>query len=391
MSRPRRETVRDVRRNNRSVILSTLYFAREAGRFELARLTGLSPATVGTVVAGLMAEGVVIEAGLKDSDGGRPQTLLAINAAHGHLAGVDVGETCVRVELFDLALRGLARTEVPSRPGGDDPEEVARHIAHGLDGLLEKTGLTGDRLMGVGVGVPGMVSRQPAGLVHAPTIGWTSVPLGAMLAGPGMPPFVVDNGAKMLGLAESWFGAGRGAEDLIMALVGTGIGASIISNGVTYRGSMGGAGEWGHTKVVRNGRPCRCGGRGCLEAYAGPQAILREAGRQMDGVGEEGAFAALLSDPAARPLLEEAVRHLGRGIGNLINLFNPERVLLGGWAGVLLGTEFLPQLRAAAAEIALPYHFAHASIERGQLGPEAIALGAAALILDDFLTGGTRS
>ncbi|MEU7894002.1 ROK family protein [Nonomuraea sp. NPDC049152] len=391
MSRPRRETVRDVRRNNRSVILSTLFFAREASRFELARLTGLSPATVGNVVADLMGEGVVVEAGLKDSDGGRPQILLAINVAHGHLAGVDVGESRVRVELFDLGLRGLAKTEVPLRPGGEDPEEVARHIVHALDGLLELTGLEPGGLMGVGVGVPGTVSRQPASLVHAPTIGWKAVPLGAMLAGPRTPPFVIDNGAKMLGLAESWFGAGRGAEDLIMALVGTGIGASIISDGVTYRGSMGGAGEWGHTKVVRNGLACRCGGRGCLEAYAGPQAILRAAGRSVEGADERSAFAALLFDPAARPVLEEAVRHLGRGIGNLINLFNPERVLLGGWAGLLLGMEFLPQLREAAGEIALPYHFAHASIERGRLGAEAVSLGAAALVLDDFLSGGTRS
>ncbi|MFF3439088.1 ROK family protein [Streptosporangium sp. NPDC002721] len=385
MSRPQRGTLRDVRKGNRSVVLWTLYFAGELSRHDLAQLTGLSAATVSNVIGDLITDGIVVETGSVDSDGGRPRIMLRVDPSYGYVVGVGVGETRVRVELYDLAMGERARKEFALDPSHHEPAVVARHILDGLQAVLSDAGATESEVLGMGLGVPGVAEQGSDLLIHARAFGWDGVPLGALIREGTSLPVFADNGVKTTGQAELWFGAGKGAQHLVMTFIGTGAGASIINGGVTYRGTASGAGEWGHTKIVLDGRPCRCGGQGCLEAYIGAEAILAGAGRDLGGDDEERVFAELLADPLARPALDEAVRCLGAGLANLINLFNPERVILGGWAGSLLGRRFLPEIRAAAARYALPLPFSQASIELGRLGAEAVALGAATLVVEDFL------
>src|SRR5262249_35232903 len=130
-------------------------------------------------------------------------------------------------------------------------------------------------LLGAGVGVSGIVEQGPSGaIVHAQTLGWDAVPLEALLREGTDLPLHIDNGAKTLGQAEMWFGAGRGSRPAVCALVGSGVGAAVVTNGATYRGASTSAGEWGHTTLVYDGRPCRCGSRGCLEAYVGAEGVL---------------------------------------------------------------------------------------------------------------------
>ncbi|GAA3465706.1 ROK family protein [Nonomuraea roseola] len=390
MSGPERRTVRDLRRGNRAILLRALYFGGPASRQELTGATGLSAATVSNVTAGLLAEGAIVEAGLVESDGGRPRVLLRVNPEHGHAIGVDVGETHVRVELFDLAMTERAKADYALRPARHEAGLVARHILAGIDVVLAEAGVGRERMLGVGIGVPGIVEHGPAAVIHAQTFGWESVPLGTLLrAGTSLPLFV-DNGAKTMGQAELWFGAGRGARHAIVALVGSGVGANIVTDGVTYRGVTGSAGEWGHTTVVVNGRRCRCGALGCLEAYVGAEGVLgryAEAGGVITTDDEQVALAALLEDgsAAARQVVEETVAYLGAGLGNLVNLFNPERIVVGGWAGLLLGRRHLPALREAAGRHALAQPYRQTTIELGELGPDAVALGAATLVIESFL------
>ncbi|WP_329091583.1 MULTISPECIES: ROK family transcriptional regulator [unclassified Streptosporangium] len=385
MSRPQRGTLRDVRKGNRSVVLWTLYFAGELSRHDLAQLTGLSAATVSNVIGDLIADGIVVETGSVDSDGGRPRIMLKVDPSYGYVVGVGVGETRVRVELYDLAMEERARKEFALDPSHHEPAVVARHILDGLEAVLSDAGATESEVLGMGLGVPGVAEQGADLLIHARAFGWDGVPLGALIREGTSLPIFADNGVKTTGQAELWFGAGKGAQHLVMTFIGTGAGASIINSGVTYRGTASGAGEWGHTKIALDGRPCRCGSRGCLEAYIGAEAILAGAGRDLGGDDEESVFAELLTDPLARPALDEAIHCLGAGLANLINLFNPERVILGGWAGSLLARRFLPEIRAAAARYSLPLPFSQASIELGRLGAEAVALGAATLVVEDFL------
>ncbi|WP_431775286.1 ROK family protein [Streptomyces cucumeris] len=414
-----RRTVRDLRRGNRSTLLRTLYFQGPVSRQELGELTGLSAGSVSSVVAELFADGLAEDAGSVGSDGGRPRTLLRVAPGSGHLIGADIGETHVRVALFDLALSELARWEHPLGPGRPEAGAVVEHILTGVDLVLAKGDVAADAVIGVGVGVPGIIERDPEAVVHGQTFGWDAVPLERLLRAGTPLPLFIDNGATAQGQAEMWFGAGRDADTAVIALIGSGVGASIVTGGSPYRGATSSAGEWGHTVVQVGGRTCRCGAVGCLEAYIGARAVLDRyrtrhgggiapGGGSLDGcepaesgpvsaAGQQDAFAALLraaadgADPRAREVVEEAAAYLGAGIADLVNLFNPERIILGGWAGLLLARHALPVVREATARYALRRPLARTEITAAALGPDAVALGAATLPLARFLGAGGRT
>jgi predicted NBD/HSP70 family sugar kinase len=263
-------------------------------------------------------------------------------------------------------------------------------------------------VVGVGIGLPGTVEQGAADQgaadqgdgvrVHAQTIGWDAVPLGRLLRESGISlPLFFDNGAKTLGQAEMWFGAGKGAGHAVIVLIGSGVGAAVIADGSTYRGATSSAGEWGHTVISYGGRPCRCGSRGCLEAYVGAEGILdryRQArgGRATAGADEQSSLEALIASSAksktAAKVLQDTAGYLGAGIANLINLFNPERIVLGGWAGLALGGTLLPDIRESAAAHALRHTYAQTTIELCELGPDAVAFGAATLPVAAMLAKG---
>jgi predicted NBD/HSP70 family sugar kinase len=411
MADHRGRNVRDVRRSNRSMLLRHLYFHPASSRLDLSRATGLSAASVSSVVAELIEARVVVESGSLESEGGRPRTLLDVAAARFQVIGVDVGETRIRVERFDLSLAELARAEIPMTPGHCGPQDVVAGVAAGLAAVGAPAADSGVRLLGIGIGVPGIVEGRPESVVHCQTIGWDAVPLEALLREVTDLPLFIDNGANTLGRAEMWFGAGRGASDTLFLLIGSGIGASVMLDGVAYLGSSTGAGEWGHITAEIGGRRCRCGARGCLEAYIGAESIIARfteetAGDAVpDGTGADDEEAALLRilavaqrDPAspeslaAHAVLDETALHLGVSIGNLVNLFNPERIIIGGWAGLLLARQLLPRVLTVARAHALRYPFSKAAIEVGQLGPDAVAQGAATLPVAWFLhTAGETS
>jgi predicted NBD/HSP70 family sugar kinase len=390
----RRGTVADLRRENRSAILWSLYLSPPRSRHELGVATGLSAASVTNVIRDLIDEGIVIETGLAGSDGGRPRTMLAMNPEYGYVIGVDIGETRTRVELFDLTMTVRARAEYPLDQAAEhDVDVVVGQIAAGLAAVLDGSGVDAAAILGVGVGVPGIIERGSEVLVHGQTYGWDAVPLERRLRAHTDLPLRFENGAKTMGQAELWFGSGRGARNAVVVLIGSGVGASLISGGTTYQGATSSAAEFGHIPVVVDGRKCRCGSAGCLEAYAGATAILERYGRPLAASDQEVALAAVIAaartSPEAAALLAETARYLGAGLGTLINLFNPERVILGGWAGLLLGSRLLPEIRESARQHSLRHLFAASSVGLGELGPGAVALGAATLPTEAFLNNGS--
>ena len=390
----RRGTVRDLRRENRAAVLWSLYFSRPGSRQDLSAATGLSPASVTNVVRELLEDGIAAEVGSEDSDGGRPRVLLDINPDYGYVIGVDIGETRIRMELFDLTMTERAKAEYPLNPAEHEVDVVVGDIAAGLNAVLAEGGVDPAAVLGVGIGVPGIVEQGPEVLVHAQTYRWDAVPLERLLRAHTDLPLRFENCAETMGQAELWFGAGRCVRNAAVVLIGTGVGASLISGGSPYQGPTSSAAEWGHTTIVVGGRRCRCGSAGCLEAYVGAEAILDRCGSPaaLSADDEESMLAALVADssPTTDAVLAETAEYLGVGIGNLINLFNPERVILGGWAGLLLGGRLLPAIRESAQRHSLRHPFAAASIELGELGPEAVAFGAATLPMEDFLNGASR-
>ncbi|MFI7599497.1 ROK family protein [Actinoplanes sp. NPDC049681] len=393
----RRTTVRDVRRANRASLLTDLFHGGRQSRQELGDTTALSQASVSNLIGEMIEEGLVEEAGLVGSDGGRPRALLRVAPGFGYVAGADVGESRVTVELYDLAMSRLGFAQIPiatGAAGGPDPESAAEKLLEGLDAVVAEAGIEKSEVLGFGVGVAGVVDQSgEAPVVHSQTTGWDGVPLGRMLRDGTDVPIFVENGAKTVGQAEMWFGAGRGARHAVIVMVGTGVGAAVVMDGRSYRGAHSNAGEWGHTTLVYGGDVCRCGARGCLEAYIGSDKVIA---RLAEVTGQEPDPKLLNRVLAAQGELEEGVAevirqtvgYLGAGIAGLVNLFSPERIVLGGPAGLALGERFLPDIRDAAARNALRHPYSRTRIDLCQLGPDAVAMGAATLPIARLLADG---
>ena len=390
-------TVMDIRRINRSTVLRRIYLDRSVSRQDLSQLTGLSAATVTNVVTELLQDGMVIEAGVEESQGGRPRSILMINPTYGYFLGVEIGETHTRIELFDLTLHNLGAAACSLALDESEPEQVVERIHTEITVLLDAAGVSIENVIGVGIGVGGVVELTDPVSVSLPSWGWRNVLLGDLLQKRLGMPIYLDNAAKAMAQAESLFGAGRGIEHLAVLLIGTGIGAGIINHGSLYRGAINSAGEWGHTCLELDGRLCRCGSHGCLEAYAGVPGIierLREVephSQLLQSNDQQLSLVAIVDaarqgEPAATRLLKDTAHYLGAGIANLINLFNPQLILFGGWAGLQIGEFILPEVHHFVERYALKQPLSSTRIDLCQLGQDAVPMGAATLGLEHFLT-----
>ena len=395
---PHITSTKELRKLNQHRILRAIYFNEPVSRQDLREYTDLSTATITNLTAKLIAEGIVVEAGTVESQGGRPRVLLTINKEYGYFIGVDLGETHIRFELFDIKMELKQSITYWLDEECIQPEEVIEKIVAGYQVLLADSGLPEDKIIGIGIGVPGVVERDGGISVVAPNWGWHNVSLLSQLKEKIAPLTILDNGAKAMSLAEMWFGTGKGYDNLIALLIGTGVGTGIIWNGLLLRGLTNSAGEWGHTTLALDGRPCRCGGKGCLETYIGANGIaqtLRESVPDSPILNSENqlrllqniAMAVEQGEESARWVIRETTRFLGAGIANLINLYNPRLIVLGGWVSDLLAPYFLEQLPEFVAQYALQRPLAATEILASQLGENAIAMGSACLVLEDFLNG----
>ncbi|MBQ0987007.1 ROK family transcriptional regulator [Streptomyces sp. F63] len=398
-----RRTSRDIRTANRYGVLRQIIAHSPVSRQELAAATGLSLATVANLVGELLALGLLTEVGFEESAGGRPRGLVAVNTSGGALVGVDVAETYVHVELFDPALNVLARADEELRPGENGPRQVAGHIVAAVESVTGQggrgsgTGGGDRRILGVGVSVPGQVDREGGVSVYAPNWDWHEVPLLSLLAGRLPHPLHLDNPLRACTVAELWFGAARDRGDAVVVNLGTGVGAGLALGGSLHRGVTNSAGEWGHTTLVLDGRPCHCGNRGCVEAYVGAPAIMRrlrelDPGSPLLHPGDQTATIAALAraagegDPVAVAAVRETARFLGAGIADLVNLLNPEVIVLSSWVAALLGEHLLGEVRDVVARHALARPLAGTEIVLSPVPTNPVSLGAATFALEGFLT-----
>lgn len=391
-----RQTTRDIRRSNRLTVLQRIYTSPSITRQEIMAASDLSLASVGNMVTDLLNLGIVVEAGYLDSGGGRPRALLEINAAKGAFVGVDVAETYIHFELFDLGLAHQATVEHSLHPEENQPDQIVDQIVRGVEELFQVSGVTREKVLGVGISVPGLVERSGGVSVFAPNWAWHDIPLAALLRRHIELPLFLDNPLKASAVAELWFGVGQKAQHVVILNLGTGVGAGVIANGEVYRGAANGAGEWGHTTIVLDGRPCRCGNAGCLEAYIGAPGIIQTLGEYApdspllhphDQTATLAALAAAAArqDPVATKVIHATARYLGAGVVNIINLLNPEVVVLGSWVGMQLGPYLLPEISALVSQNALSHLLGDTPLQLCQLPHNPVSLGTATLALEGFL------
>ncbi|HEY0697519.1 MAG TPA: ROK family protein [Micromonospora sp.] len=376
-------------------MLRRVVLVGETTRAALAGECGLSQATVTNVVGDLIRDGLVEEHGSLPSSGGRPIARLRPVRAGAYVIGADVGEHGVTAELFDLSLRRVDRVFRRLATRVTSPDRIAAALGQAVAEVRAANPGPDQALVGIGLGLPGIVDTADEGTttVYAQSLGWEATGLDELFA-PTDVPILADNGAKTLAMAETWFGAANGRSHSIVVLVGRGLGIGVITGGRLLRGSSSSAGEWGHTKVSIGGPTCQCGARGCLEAYVGGDAVVRrwrEAGAEVSGPDEE-AFTRLIDaadagDAVASRVLGETLEILGLGLANLVNLFNPEQLVVGGWAGLRLVERRQTELHRQVSRFALHRPADQVVLEPSKLGDDAVALGAALLPLERFIDG----
>jgi glucokinase len=302
---------------------------------------------------------------------------------HGFILGVDIGGTKTELALIDESGAVVRRDRSSTEPRRG-AERVVRDVASTVRRLIGDLRTLG----GVGVSVAGQV--QPDGVVAgAPNLGWSGVPLGAMMADALGAPTTVVNDVRAATWAEWRHGAGRGFADLVVLYVGTGVGGGIVSGGRVLHGTHGTAGELGHTTLVAGGRRCHCRNLGCLEAYVSGWAIAERAceaglGAPRAVTAEDVAALRDAGDTRAIALVRQTGELLGEALVSFINGFGPQRVILGG--GVIEGfPELVDLAREVAMARALPAALAEVTIVRAALVSDAPVLGAAELARDAVL------
>lgn len=383
-----------IRQINQMAVLKLLQSQGPISRSAITRASGLSPSTVSSVVADLIKAGLVREIGEGQSHGGRRAVLLEIHKTGGLIIGVDLGGTKIAAGLVDLTAEIRHRICVPTPT---NPDEILRRVLEVIAELAASPLAKEHGVRGVGIASPGLVSDDGV-VVKAGNLNWSNVPLRERVTAAFGLPTVIENDTNAAALAEMYYGAAIGAENLVYISVGTGVGAGIITNGLLHRGARGGAGEIGHMRMERDGLPCSCGRRGCLETLAGGRAIARRAAellpqfpdselaeiqRATGHLTAKDVAEAADHDPLAAKVMSDAATYLGWAIGNLVNTFNPEVVVLGG--GVICsGSFFVDQVEREARAVTLLSHEKELKLLASPLGETSGIIGAASLVVQNL-------
>src|SRR5579872_6490984 len=337
--------IRDI---NKSRVLSLIHSVGPISRSDIAKLADLQPPTVTQIVTEFIAAGLVREEGVAMSGAvGRRPILLTMNEQSAFSVGVKVASTHLTTALADLSGRLVRFSKAPLR--AKSSETVLAKIAEQVDEILAHANVEADRVLGVGVGMPGLVDYATGICRVSSLMGWDGVNVRDELEQLLDMQVYVDNDVNMLTAAEIAFGAGREIRDFLTVTVGAGIGCGIVLRREIYRGAYGGSGELGHTKIGTPYRCGNCGAVGCLETVASEIGI-RQRASELLGVEDvsigEVVTRAREGDEALQALLRNGGAAFGRAVGNLVNLFNPQGVVVTG-EGTRMGELFLEPMREA--------------------------------------------
>jgi glucokinase-like ROK family protein len=378
-----------IRAINRSAVLNTIKNFGPISRTDIARRTGLSAATITGITTDLIEDSLVFEKEQGDSSGGRRPILLALNPDGGFVVGLKVTEEHVTGALTNLETTVIEKQTIPISDKSLD--RVISSIVDVVRKLEDQASIKQQNLFGVGIGLAGIVDADRGVLRDSPIFGWHEVPLVDLLQSRLKVPVFIDNDVNTFTLTEQWFGKGQGVDNYLTVTVGRGIGMGIVVNGQLYQGVKGGAGEFGHTVIDPDGPICDCGKQGCLETYASDPALVRAAQRsfengeinkvvesieELQALAEEG-------NVGAQSIYAAAGEKLGRGIANLINIFNPELIIIGG-EGVRAGDLIFEHMRSSIAKNVMPGLAKDTEIKIELWKDDAWARGAAGLVLREL-------
>lgn len=339
-----RELIRAINRFN---ILNTVRNAKLISRVDIARSTGLSQASVTGITADLLKEQLILEKSAGESEGGRRPVLLSLNPQGAIVVGVKLSIRQISIVIIDFEATIIGSYSMPLEKTNFTPAEMSELIVRAVQSCLWQENYAKDQISGIGIGLPGWVDSFSGLVRYMPNYQWEDANLRDLIQDQlGLPTFI-ENDANTQAVAEQWFGAGKGIENFIVVTLEYGIGMGAVINGQLFRGHNGIASEFGHTIVSPGGPQCRCGKKGCIEAIVGENAIFRDASlaekeghwlrkTQAPISMEEIVQEARNGVPRLVEIFHQAGITLGIGLTNLIQLYDPAKIILTG-KGVLYG------------------------------------------------------
>lgn len=375
----KKATREHTRNHNTQLVLKTIYERSGISRADIARATHLTRPTVSTIVNNLIEENLITETGLGPSAGGKPPTLLEIQADAYRLLCLDLGSRYFRGALVNL--RGDITERAEFATHGASGQEALDLVYQLIDRLLSASPTS---LLGIGIGSPGLVDPQKGIVRQAVNLGWQQLPLKELLQERYGIPAYVANDSQAAALGEFTFGAGAPApqQNLILIRVGQGIGAGIVLRGQPFYGDSFAAGEIGHVVVASDGPRCSCGNQGCLETVAGTRAYLQQAPTPDEGESNWQSFINAYDEgqPDAVNFVKQAGGYLGIAIANLVAAFNVHHIVISGRVSHF-GERFLQAARQEARRRALPALVEETILSYSLLGTDIVILGSSALVL----------
>ncbi|SFE05562.1 Sugar kinase of the NBD/HSP70 family, may contain an N-terminal HTH domain [Paenibacillus catalpae] len=371
-----------IKKINTSIVLEAVLKNAPLSRAQISELTGLNKATVSNLVQDLIDSDLIIEIGPGESSGGRKPVMLLFNGQAGYAVGIDLGVNYIRGVLSDL--EGNVVAELQKSLKKHQLEFTLKELVQCIEKLIGKAPVSPYGIVGIGIGVPGIVDDQGS-ILFAPNLEWRDVELQHMLEERFQLPVTIDNEANAGAQGEQKYGIGRGIAHQIYVSVGIGIGTGIILNKELYKGATGFSGELGHLSIEYSGKPCRCGNEGCWELYASENALLEQAAPLGFDSLEDLLEAADAGNEEVRALFYKIGEYMGAGISNIVNVFNPDVVIIGNRMS-RAKTWLEEAVQSSVARRTLPYHRERLKILFAELQDQSAVRGAAYYAISKFFT-----
>lgn len=387
------KNLEDIQEMNRSLVLRLIRQSPDISRATLAKLSGLKQSTITNIVRDLLAWGIIQETGFVDGAKGRRSIGLAINEKACHVIGVRLTRQCITAGMFDLDGKAseILRADISFLDG---PKQAIACMEELVAKLLQR--YANHNIVGIGLAAPGPLLKHEGRIVLMTDFpGWEGISLTEVLTTRFGLPVYIEHDANAGALGECWFGPRRNVEGTtIYVAVGQGVGAGIIIDGALYSGASGIAGEIGHMSIAFDGPPCQCGSRGCLELYCSTTALVRDYRRDLIRQGLEDQAkpntpqdifaAARAGDSIAQKAIRTAGWYLGFGLVGLINVLNPNRIVIGDEFAEA-GEPFLQAVIEAIKGHALPEIAGDVLIELSTFEPDPVLVGASSLAFERIL------
>lgn len=374
-----------VKKENKTLVLETVMKHTPISRANVAQLTGLNKGTVSSLVSELIEESLIEESGPGESSGGRRPVMLLFNRVAGYSIAIDLGVNYILGLLTDLD--GSIVCEQRIYFDQTDFDYVWKKLTEVIDDLISATPACPYGIVGIGIGVPGVISNEGE-ILLAPNLGWKRIDLRQMLEAQYQLPVVIENEANAGAYGEKKFGIGQVSEHMVYASIGIGIGVGLVLDGKLYKGLQGFSGELGHMTVEKDGISCRCGNKGCWERYASEQALINQAKSAGFIQDEVDALPHLIElanqgEETVISLFTTIGTYLGVGLTNCINIFNPSHVIIGNH---MADAEkwIRPAIEDYIRNHAIGFHQEELSVQFSTLTSHSTAYGMSAFTVEAF-------